>query len=261
MEYTSGYVAFIDILGFSTFVSTEDNGEKTAELFSFINKFCYLFNSSEKLKINVSFFSDSIVITAEELTSLIPPIYIAESYLQAHLGLLFRGGVAFGKYYHQNGVTFGPAVISAYQLEKKANYSRIIIDPDITTNKDTDAYFFKDIDGYTCINPFSVLLNEIEAYGADGVHYPDGDICDAIKEVLVKYRSRILESIKRYVGMSVVEKYLWRIRAFNYTCRMYAEMPCETIIYEPIGYAVDKRFKELLASQIISEEEISRMGR
>lgn len=69
--------------------------------------------------------------TADELEKLVAPIYIAESYLKDKLGLLFRGGIYYGKYYHDNGVTFGPAVVAAYKLEGKANYSRILLDEKI----------------------------------------------------------------------------------------------------------------------------------
>ncbi|MBQ6929246.1 MAG: hypothetical protein IJN27_02950 [Oscillospiraceae bacterium] len=76
MNYTEGYVAFIDILGFSQYVSNEDSVDGTYELFEFMDKFCFLFNTSPELKINVSFFSDSIVLTTDELDNLIIPIYI-----------------------------------------------------------------------------------------------------------------------------------------------------------------------------------------
>ena len=46
MEYSEGYLAFIDILGFSKYVSTDENGPKTYDLFEFVKKFCYLFSTS-----------------------------------------------------------------------------------------------------------------------------------------------------------------------------------------------------------------------
>ena len=259
MEYTMGYVAFIDVLGFSAFVSKEENGAKTAELFSFVKNLCYLFNSSAKLNVEISFFSDSIVISAKELESLVMPILLAESYLQDKLGLLFRGGIAYGKYYHKDGVTFGPAVIEAYKLENAAIYSRILIHKEIEIPEDINVHYFKDIDGYVCINPMAAILNEIEVYGPDGIQYPEGDIVEAIKNKVVVHREKILAGIQRYIGSSVVEKYLWRIRTFNYTCRLFAEIPCGTIIYEAIGYAIDEGFKEMFASKIIKEDEIITM--
>ncbi len=63
MEYTNGYVAFIDILGFSNLVSNEQNADKVKDLFEFVEKFQYLFNSTSKLNTNVAFFSDSIILS------------------------------------------------------------------------------------------------------------------------------------------------------------------------------------------------------
>lgn len=71
MEYSQGYVAFIDILGFSKYVSEERNGEKTEELFQFVEKFCYFYNNTPNLHTEVAFFSDSIVITSDEIASIL----------------------------------------------------------------------------------------------------------------------------------------------------------------------------------------------
>ena len=84
MEYTQGYVCFIDVLGFSSYVKEDTNIEKTYGLFDFIKKFCYLFNDTKNLETQVSFYSDSIVITTSKLDWLIPTIYIAESYLKKY---------------------------------------------------------------------------------------------------------------------------------------------------------------------------------
>ncbi len=74
MQYTEGYVAFIDILGFSNYVNNADNGNQTLYLFEFVEQFCYLFNTSPSLKINVSFFSDSIILSSCSLDKFVIPI-------------------------------------------------------------------------------------------------------------------------------------------------------------------------------------------
>ena len=70
MEYTEGYLAFLDILGFSKFVEDEKNGQATADLFKFVEWFSDFFNKDSKHKVNVSFFSDTIIITSEEFQGL-----------------------------------------------------------------------------------------------------------------------------------------------------------------------------------------------
>ncbi len=182
MEYSQGYVAFIDILGFSKYVSEERNGEKTEELFQFVEKFCYFYNNTPNLHTEVAFFSDSIVITSDEIASIVVAIYIAESYLKKSLSLLFRGGIYYGKYYHNQNITFGPAVISAYELEKKAIYSRIILDDKIELKEDIAQLVFTDIDGKKCVNSYSALIDEKIAFGSDGLVYPDGNVIKAIAD-------------------------------------------------------------------------------
>ena len=174
MQYTEGYLAFLDILGFSQFVSKEENGEKTAELFKFVRNFCYLFNSAGNLKCNVAFFSDSIVITSENLEEMLLAITLAEMHLKKSMGLLYRGGICYGKYYHNNGVTFGPAVVEAYRLEKKANYSRIIFSEGINLQGwENSLLLFKDVDGYYCVNPYLLAVNEATKYGGEKPEYPE----------------------------------------------------------------------------------------
>jgi len=256
MKYKDGYVAFIDILGFSAYVSDENNANGTNDLFDFVRKFSYLFNTSPDLKIDVSFFSDSIVLTANELEDLVTPIYIAESYLKDKLGLLFRGGICYGKYYHNDGVTFGPAVVSAYKLEGKANYSRIILDPTIQLPEEKSIIFYQDIDGYTCLNPMSSVLNEPIAHGPEGAVYPKGNINEIINSCFTKYRNDIIEQISKNKGTPVIDKYLWRVRAFNYTCNLIADLPNGEPIYEAINFVANEQLRHLLKNQLIVEDDI-----
>lgn len=244
MEYSDGYVAFIDILGFSSYVLDENNALKVSNLFSFIEKYCSLFNSSSKLGVNVSFFSDSIVISAVNYASLPVPIYIAESYLTKELGLLFRGGITKGKYYYSRGVTFGPAVISAYQLEKQAVYSRILIDDAIMKGVTKECIgLFYDTDGRWCLNPYEMIAFEGVAYGSpDGPAYPQGDPGDHILKNTEEYREKILDAIKTHMGTSVVEKYIWRTKPYNYTCERYAKYPQDIEMFQELNYAAPESF-------------------
>ena len=224
MEYKLGYVAFIDILGFSNYVSDESNGEKIKSFFSFVKKLCYLYDTSPELKTEVVSFSDSMVITSDNLDSIMIVIMLAECYLKDSLGLLFRGGIVYGKYYHEDNITFGPAVIMAYKLENIASYSRIIIDKGILNEDDECELIYKDIDGFYCINPFGYVFHMGIEYGGDKLVYPE-DISGTILSNIKNYRKELEESIHKWRGTLVVEKYLWRVRPFNYTCKLISEMP------------------------------------
>lgn len=255
MEYSEGYLAFIDILGFSKYVNTDENGPKTYDLFEFVKKFCYLFNTSPQLDVQVSFFSDTIILTSADLDKLLLPIWIAESYLKDKLELLFRGGIVYGKYYHTNGTTFGPAVVSGYALENKAIYSRILISEDIAITEDKNIFYFMDIDGCRCINPYGMIFTEVLSSGPEGIIYPD-NITDEIVAQYTKHRSELLKQIDQHRGSSVVEKYLWRLRPYNYTCNFIQNMPAGEMLYEGVGYAMNDELKEKIAALIIPENEV-----
>lgn len=48
--------------------------------------------------------------------------------------MLSRGGIAVGELYHQNGIIYGPALLTAYQLESQAaTYPRIVLEKDALT--------------------------------------------------------------------------------------------------------------------------------
>ena len=255
MDYKKGYVCFIDILGFSSFVKNSENIKKTYDLFEFIKKLCFLFNDTKELNTEITFYSDSIVITTSEISWLLPVIYISESYLQDNLGLLFRGGVCYGDYYHEKGMTFGPGVIKAYELEKQAIYSRIIIDKELMVDLD-DKGCYVDFDGFVCLNPYGMILEEILSFG-DGVHYPQGDLNTILLQKFNEHKCEILNNIKKYRGTTVVEKYLWRIRPFNHICNKIANISFDDYIYEDIQFKNNQILKDGILKMVIREEDLN----
>lgn len=255
MEYKKGYVCFIDILGFSSFVKNPENIKKTYNLFEFIKNLCFLFNDSQNLDIDITFYSDSIIVTTSNIVRLIPVIYIAESYLQNNLGLLFRGGVCYGNYYHEKGMTFGPGVIRAYELEKQAIYSRIIVDKELSIDLE-DKCFYLDFDGLLCLNPYGTILEEILSFG-DKVYCPKGDLNAILLEQFNNHKSAILNNIKKYKGSTVVEKYLWRIRPFNHICNKIANISFDDYIYEDIKFKNNQTLKEGILKMVIRREDLN----
>lgn len=254
MKYTEGYLAFLDILGFSKFVENENNGEATTNLFEFVKKFSHLFNTSPALNVQVSFFSDTIIITSEKLDKLIVPIYLAESYLKDSLGLLFRGSIVYGKYYHKDGSTFGPAVVEGYKLENRAIYSRIVLSDSIEVDKD-DIFFFQDIDGYMCVNPYAMVFNEILTFTPEGSVYPD-EIDEGLIEKFKKKRSELLLQIEIHKGSPVVDKYLWRIRAFNTICNCVVNMQPGEVLYANTDHKMSKKLIDEIGKLSIIDRDV-----
>jgi len=105
-----------------------------------------------------STFSDSLILSAVLddhaiigfITSL---LFLSQGV--AELGMYVRGAVCLGSLYHDSDMCFGPALIEAYDLEKNANYPRIVFTSEAYTllsqvhSTGTDplkAYFRMDFD-------------------------------------------------------------------------------------------------------------------
>jgi hypothetical protein len=147
-------VAFIDILGFTHLVEQASAGNRSAlgqalegvfrlksPDFGASNSqwrmpgkdeyYNYDYNSWREYEtdLQISGFSDNIAISAkgEDALNLIvfEAGYLAASLLQQ--GLLCRGGIARNWLVHRQVYTVGSALLQALELEKKANYPRILL--------------------------------------------------------------------------------------------------------------------------------------
>lgn len=144
--YEVRYIAFIDILGFKS---------KVQDSVSNVNEFLHIKGMLEyiqqlKIKhdndpyslknigVEFSMFSDSIVISypafgkGNAFNILIDLAHICLDILAQ--GYVFRGGITIGYVFHKNSVCFGPAMNRAVDMEKRARYPRIIIDPNVLSN-------------------------------------------------------------------------------------------------------------------------------
>lgn len=256
LKYSEGYVAFIDILGFSEYVINEDNGEKTKQLFSFIKSICDKFNKNNKLCLGLSFFSDSIVLVSEKFWKIAVMISHLEETLKSELGLLFRGGICYGKYYHDEEMTFGPAVVSAYRLENKAKYARIIIDYNIDIDLN-NTVFYPDVDGNVCINQYAIsaftLFSEDQSDVKEQPDFQTKNIYDYLEDE----RDKLLDQIRIHKGKDVVEKYLWRVKLFNYFCNCIGNLQenKNLLIWGRI-IIIDNKIKNAIFNLKISEDDI-----
>lgn len=130
IKYRDKIVAFIDVLGFSNLVYSE-NTDIIKKYFDYVLDDFKL--PIAKNKFNYYLISDSIVITApNSKKSLIIMIQLL-CFLQSKLmfeGILVRGAVSFGNLYanKSKNIIVGPGLINAYKMESKAVYPRIILD-------------------------------------------------------------------------------------------------------------------------------------
>lgn len=147
IEYQNCFVAFLDILGFSTKVmDSADSNEKLKVLVDSLS-ICGKFSSRSKkstkhgvIPMQSRFFSDSIVFFTKEDERYLVQLFFLIRYLQDRLwkmGICLRGAIASGEMFwpeKEAGITVGPALIEAYELESNiAIYPRILISRKLST--------------------------------------------------------------------------------------------------------------------------------
>jgi len=153
--YQDRLCLFLDILGFSELVRNQ-------ECSIVHNVICKI---KDELKSNKEYmskigeepiattFSDCIVLSVEAKSTDVEDAanilvtatvkMLQDTYLDQKISL--RGGIAYGKLYHQRDGVFGPAMIRAYELESQfANWPRVIFDKSVIEH-------FKDKNGLPSI--------------------------------------------------------------------------------------------------------------
>jgi hypothetical protein len=114
-----------------------------------------------------SSFSDNIVLSGpiSEETLLAFKIVLCDyQAYSAFYGFLTRGAITAGDICHDDQVVFGPALNRAYELEStKANYPRIIFDPDTFTSiaPASDGDLVDRDKDFTFLDPFTVKGLEV----------------------------------------------------------------------------------------------------
>ena len=153
--YQDRLCLFLDILGFSALVK----GQECNVVHQVIGTIKQELKSSKdymgKIGSNpiATTFSDCIVLSVEvknadveEASNILVTATVKmlqETYLKQAIAL--RGGMAYGKLYHQTDGVFGPAMIKAYELESQfADWPRVIFDRSVTEH-------FKDKSGLPSI--------------------------------------------------------------------------------------------------------------
>ncbi len=209
--YEKRIIAFVGILGFKTLIddskidTTIRRKIKSAMeiVYEAVNKDI---DSSVRM---VSTFSDSAVISyvGDEHNSLFD-LLIDIIHLQIKLGalgILVRGGIAFGDCYHDGDIVFGPAMNEAYFLESKvAEWPRVVI-----SKRTLEMAIKESVDHGTCTEKYeleeiySCLREDEENKEIMFVDY----LCqsqeiivfgDEYLEWLRKFREAIIKGLNRY---------------------------------------------------------------
>lgn len=139
--YKRSLVVFLDILGLSDSIKeTEHDQSKVrliadmlAEVQDRTEDIIRIAKPSWKTKYTAHAFSDSIIISCPKISrntfiQMAHIITIIQSATMRHQFFL-RGGISAGGHYESGGVAFGPALVRAYEMEKRSIWPRVLIDP------------------------------------------------------------------------------------------------------------------------------------
>jgi hypothetical protein len=234
--YENRFFTFFDILGFSNAITkTMKNGKENKRYTEKINAFIEDIQKRldytsrvgdfEKIKTGIVFnqFSDSVIISypmiKHALSFLISDIiFIYVAAIQ--YDFLLRGTVVYDKIYHTEKKVFGPAMVKAYNMERKmAIYPRVILDDVIVTK-----YSLK-IPNFYCVKEDMGRIGKYSpvTYDSDGLYYVNFiNSCDIegfyndLTENFRKIRS-IIKKMENENDISIRSKYLWLKEKFIYT--------------------------------------------
>jgi hypothetical protein len=155
ISYKEKVVCFIDILGFREMVNVEyaDHPEKIYKILSQISMSIMEWSKTaitQGLDLQITQFSDSIVFSFVPTKHYFMNFsFFKELAIQMiNQEVIFRGGITYGKIFHNTEFVFGPGMIQAYHLESKlAIVPRIIIDDLAMNLKDEVGKSIKDYTG------------------------------------------------------------------------------------------------------------------
>jgi hypothetical protein len=130
-DYSSKYVAFLDLLGFRELVRR--SGQDVLERHRLINALKLVRDTlceNPSINLRFTYFSDSIVISAEYSPKALWQIFQSIELLTFNLlqyDILVRGGLTAGPAHHSKDFLFGTAVTGAYDLESKLAINPLVL--------------------------------------------------------------------------------------------------------------------------------------
>ncbi|MDB5527674.1 MAG: hypothetical protein JWR51_777 [Devosia sp.] len=208
-------------------------------------------------KIQATQFSDCIVLSAlassEQSTGLLTTFLDQLCLVACLSGFLLRGGITRGPIYHREGMVYGPAMITAYKIERDiAVYPRIVLDEAVEAEfqhgsllkEGSEPYGFrrswrKDFDG-------RFFLDYMQPFGATEIYPASGRPAWRPNiNYFSNYKYVICKGMYDASGDSrVMEKYLWARDYFALISGEYPEIAMPIIGLERDGrlwgYAKDE---------------------
>ena len=133
-QYRDKYVAFLDILGFSSLTEKADQHPSwrawLRDCINNLNQSLPADNTASGFRFVQ--FSDSVVLSVDRTPQGLITILQSVKLLYCNMlnrQVLLRGGVAAGNFHHDDRLMFGPALIRAYNFEKSGAPPHVGLDP------------------------------------------------------------------------------------------------------------------------------------
>lgn len=255
-KYRQALVSYVDILGFRQLVASGSVADVLQVLRGKNRLTLHWFNKKmpeEEMALEGMTFSFSdLIVNATPLDdpyliqSLFDPL-VTLGYRQFSLaikGIFVRGGITFGDIYFDEQTIFGPALITAYDLERMtAKWPIIAIDPTLIKSIDLMAPGYiadrrqqEGTDGELCGNVFLWQLRHLINLTEEGVPFLDYISCFAYMDsttgdlpyYLQDHRNSLLEAYKKHRHW----KYPFLARYHDSYCRKHFKSNSTLIIGE-----------------------------
>ena len=208
-----GVVAFIDVLGFASFVEQDASSLTPQHLDNFLACLQAVRASTPVEHLDVRAFSDSIIISTGLSSVEVTELLVAAVALQRifiQRGVLVRGAVAFGKHYLDKDLIYSEALVRAYRRERDmARFPRILIDRDLLDWYINDAGTTNELARQAI--PLMLRDRDNQVF----LHYLNNNSVAAHRDLLLSYK---LDG----VTASVLEKLQWMAEYHNYFAKSKA---------------------------------------
>lgn len=202
-------VAYVDLLGFKEMVRSDPTGKVLIPVLerSIASGLAFTKLMRDTVGgVNYRIFSDNVCfwgnLDAGPLSFSAILSTVSEFQLQLALrGVFCRGGISIGYHYASDSILYGPALLEAVELEKVADYPRILLSPSILNHVDliSMAAFYYQLhklgDEHWFVNYlWGIYFKEKENGASD----------------LLFHQRAVSEALAKYAGIeNVLRKYRW----------------------------------------------------
>lgn len=228
--YKNKLVAFLDVLGWRKAIEkSENDSELTKNLGLSLQMLVSQENMAKWQRENkfpgdfqISQFSDCFVLSVE-------PNRIGESYLISSLqmtinhfltnGFLVRGAIVQGNIYHEGGMVYGPALISAYDLEQTAKFPRVILQSELVNSLgqnaktvDKDGALLGEDKQWRTDKDDKVFLEYLQPFPARPFIPPN---IQRIKALLEPVYNLVTDTLNKEQDEEIKKKHRWLAQYYN----------------------------------------------